>query len=418
MKRGDKTRLPLTELTVAKLSKPGRYGDGRGLYLAVSDAGSKSWVFLGIRNKERHVVGLGPYPAISLKQAREKAATIHANLKKGIIPIKARAAQAAARAQQEKAKAGDITFGQAADELFERLRPSWRSPKHEKEWSRSLWFYCAPLRDKPVSKVGIEDVLRVVGPLWNDKVVTANRTRNRIEAVLNHAKAMKYRTGDNPATWNGGLEYVLPPPEPTRTRVKHHVAIHYRDVPTFIAKLRMQSSYAPIFEALEFAILTATRTLETVRATWDEINFEEKLWIIPARRMKAKEEHRIPLSHRALEILSEMAKVKNSQWIFPGKLDGRPLSDNALITALRRLEPSITTHGFRSAFRTWCYEQTQVRDEIAEAALAHTVGNQVRRAYLRGDALEERRGLMMHWAAYCEPRRDNVVPIGAKPIPA
>ena len=261
-------------------------------------------------------------------------------------------------------------------------------------------------------------MLRVIGPLWNEKVVTALRTRTRIEAVLNHAKAMGYRKGDNPAAWKGNLEAVLPKPKPLRERVKHHAAIHYREVPAFIAKLRAQSGPYAIFETLEFTILTATRTLEAVRATWDEINFEEKLWTIPTRRMKAGMEHRIPLSQRALEILSRMAKIKNSEWVYPGKIHGRPLNDNALIDALRRMEPDITTHGFRSAFRTWCYEHTKVRDEIAEAALAHTVGNQVRRAYLRGDALEERRGLMSLWAVHCEPRRDNVVSIGGKPIPA
>jgi integrase len=340
--------------------------------------------------------------------ARAKAAAIYKKLKEeGVPPIKARAALAAAMAQRAAAEAGAVTFGQAADELFDRLAPAWRNAKHEYQWQRTLKEHCAPLREKPVSKIDIEDVLRVVGPLWNTRVETALRTRARIERVLDYAKGRGYRTGDNAAAWKGNLDALLPTPKPKRERVVHLSAMDYRGLPAFMVELRAQEGVGP--RALEFAILTAARSGEVLRARWSEIDFEEKLWIVPAERMKAGQEHRVPLSQRALVVLRDMEKLRANEFVFPGFRDSQSLSDMALTQLLRRLGRDVTTHGFRSTFRDWCGDCTPFPREIAEAALAHLVGDEVERAYRRGVALEKRRELMTAWANYCEPRAGTVL---------
>jgi integrase len=267
-----------------------------------------------------------------------------------------------------------------------------------------------------VSKITTEDVLRVVGPLWNAKVETALRTRARIERVLDYAKGRKYRSGDNPAAWKGNLETMLPKPKPKRERVVHLAALPYRDMPQFMTELRAVEGVAA--RALEFLILTAARSGEALGAQEGEIDFKEKLWIVPAARMKIGQEHRVPLSDRALAILHETERHHANQFLFPGFRDGKPLSDITLTQLLKRLGRNVTVHGFRSTFRDWCGDCTPFPREIAEAALAHLIGSDVERAYRRGTALEQRRQLMNAWAAYCEPKADNVIAIRSKPIPA
>jgi integrase len=412
MRKRGKDRQPLTVVTVEKLRRPGRYGDVKatGLYLAVSKTGAKSWIFIGARHGKRHVVGLGPAKgdsAVSLAAARLKASDIRKKLLDGVVPTKAKAALAAAKAQRAAAEAGAVTFDQMADELFDRLSPSWRNAKHEYQWQRTLKEHCAPLREKPVSKIDVEDVLRVIGPLWNTKVETALRTRARIERVLDYAKGKGFRVGDNAATWKGNLEALLPKPRPKRERVVHLAAMNYRDLPGFMVELQAQDTVAA--RALEFTILTAGRSGETLGAQWNEIDLEEKLWVVPARRMKAGQEHRVPLSPRAVTILRGMEKFRANEFVFPGLRDGKPLSDMALTQMLRRLGRDVTTHGFRSTFRDWCGDCTPFPREIAEAALAHLVGDEVERAYRRGAALEKRRELMAAWANYCRPKGGNII---------
>ncbi|MGB8632837.1 MAG: tyrosine-type recombinase/integrase [Xanthobacteraceae bacterium] len=414
MHRIGKDRQPLTALIVERLKRSGRYGDGDGLYLSVSTTGSKSWLFIGILHGKRHVAGLGPLTADNgLLKARTKAAELRARLKEGIPPVKAKALAVAAKAKEAADQAAGITFGQVADEVIAARRQDW-SAKHDCGWHRSMTVHCAPLRNKPVSEIDVTDVLGIVGPLWDRHLTTALRTRARIEKVLDHAK-VKYRiAGDNVARWRGGLEHLLPKPKSLEDRVKHLPAIHYGDVPTFIARLRDRDSIVAL--ALEFCILTATRSSETLGAKWGEIDLEERLWVIPAERMKAGKPHRIPLSDRAIAILNRLAAFRTiGDLVFPGDGTGKRSANSTMWRLLRELQPHITVHGFRSAFRTWCYEeQTQVPDAIAEEALAHRVGNAVRRAYVRGDALDQRRALMRDWARHCEPKIDNIRTFGRR----
>jgi integrase len=408
MRKHGRKRQSLTNIDVDKLRDPGRYGDGHGgLYLAVSPTRAKSWLFIGTLHGKRHVKGLGGADTVSLAEARRKAAELREQLKKNIPPTKAQEVRAVARAQRVAEKANAVTFGQAADELLESLFRSWRSRKHERQWHRSLDVYCAPLRPLPVSKIAAADVLTVIGPLGSSKTETAVRTRARIERVLDYAKAKGYRNGENPARWKGGLEALLPKPKPKHKRTQHLPAMAYQDVPAFLAALRQQQTV--IARALEFSILTAGRSNEVLRAKWSEIDFDKKLWTIPKHRMKADAAHEVPLSPRALAILQESAKLQIKEFVFPGFRDGKPLAGYTLLRTLKDMSHSVTIHGFRSSFRDWCGDCTHYPRNIAEAALAHTIGNATERAYRPGTALEKRRELMDAWANYCEPEAGNVI---------
>jgi integrase len=413
MRKHGRKRQPLTTIDVEKLRDPGRYGDGHGgLYLAVSPTRAKSWLFIGTLHGKRHVKGLGSADTVSLVAARRRAAELREELKKGNPPLKAKEDRAAAKAQAAAAKADAVTFGEMADQLFESRFQSWRSKKHEYQWHRTLHVHCAPLRNLAVSKICATDVLGVVGPLWNTKLVTAMRTRARIERVLDFAKAKGYRNGDNPAHWKDSLQALLAQPKPKRKRVQHLSAMDYHDLPTFMVELRKQQSVTA--RALEFSILTAARSGEVLNATWSEINFEKKLWTVPKGRMKAEEEHKVPLSDRALAILRDMEKLRMSEFVFPGYRDGRPLWGNTVLQVLRQMGHNVTTHGFRSTFRDWAGDCTAFAGEVAEGALAHSLRNQTEAAYRRGKALEKRRELMDAWANYCEPKADNVIAMRGK----
>jgi integrase len=333
---------------------------------------------------KRREMGLGSLRDVSLAKARDRATEARQSLVDGLDPL----------ATRNRPKV--MTFGEAADALIESMSSSWRNDKHRAQWRMTLTLYCEPVRSKSVAEVTTEDVLKVLKPLWTEKPETASRLRGRMERVLDFARARGQRAGENPARWRGHLDAVLP--KRARLTRGHHKAMPFDDVPAFIAALREREGVAP--RALEFAILTAARSGEVLGARWEELSLEKGLWTVPARRMKAGREHRVPLSRRAVEILRDMERVRLSEYVFPGMKRGRPLSVMALEMVLRRMKQDVTVHGFRSAFRDWAGERTHFPREVAEAALAHLVGDAVERAYRRGDALGKRRELMDLWDAF------------------
>jgi integrase len=415
MRKHGRPRQPLTDLDIRKLRKPGRYGDARnGLYLAISKTGARSWLFIGTKHGKRHVKGLGSATTVSLKAARAEAAKLSEALDKNLPPEKAAAKRAREKAAAIAAKAGAVTFGQCAEELFASLFQSWRSKRHEKQWRLTLDKYCAPIWHLPVSHIGSAEMLEVLGPLWLTKTETALRSRGRIERVLDYAQAKGYRNGDNPARWRGKLQVLLPKLKAKRERVQHFAAMKYSDVPAFLVQLR-EKDIVPA-KALEFIILTAARNREVLDARWPEIDFANALWTIPPTRMKAGVAHQVPLCKRALEILDGIKKYQTSDnaFIFPGYIEGRPLSDTQPLLTMRRLGFDFTTHGFRSSFRDWCGDCTHYPREVVEAALAHTIGDQTEASYRRGHALEKRRELMNAWCSYLAEKPANVTQMGAR----
>jgi integrase len=381
-------------------AKPGRHGDGRGLYLVVSGTGARKWVFrftFGARVTE---MGLGN-AAVSLAQAREKAAEARKLVAAGVNPIEA-------RREAERIAAGKPTFGQCADALLAAKASEWRNEKHRQQWAMTLETYAAPLRSRPVDEIDTEAVLGVLQPIWRTTPETASRLRGRIEAVLDAARAKGYipRNEANPARWRGHLDKLLPKRQ--KLTRGHHAAMTFDDVPEFIGKLREREACAAL--ALEFLTLTAARSGEVLGARWAEFDLEGKVWTVPAARMKAGREHRVPLSSRALAILEAVADAKTGEFVFAGQKAGKPLSGMAMEMVLRRMKAdSVTVHGFRSAFRDWCGEATSFPRELAEAALSHVAGDATERAYRRGDALEKRRKLMDAWAGFCEPKAGSNV---------
>jgi integrase len=404
MHKNGRDRQRLTALDVRRLRKPGRYGDGLGLYLAVSESGAKSWIFLWSRHGKRRAIGLGSAATTSLADARnmaaEKRQAVHSALREGRTPLGARAERAGG--------AGRMTFGAMADQLFESLAPSWKNAKHRYQWERTLQVHCKPLRDKRVAEITTNDVLFVLKPLWDAKQwETALRTRARIERVLDYAKGKGHRAGENAAVWKGNLQALLPAPPAKRKRVQHLPALPFAEVPAFIGEIRELSGIAP--KALEFAVLTAARTGEVLHAKWSEIDLANRVWTVPPERMKTGVRHRVPLPARAMAILREMKKVRASEFVFPGFRDEQPLSDVALLAVLRRRDLDVVTHGFRSSFKDWAAERTDFANEVSEAALAHVIENEVEAAYRRSDLFNKRRELMTAWANYCECKAGDVV---------
>jgi integrase len=379
-------------------SKPRRIGDGGGLYLNETKNGTKSWLFMWKwkQDKTRQAMGLGSASTVSLKEAREKAHDARKLVDEGLDPRDVRKAAITA------AKHAEITFGQVADEYFETHSPSWRSAKHHEQWTRTIKVHCKDIREIPVAEITTDHVLSVLETVKATAPVTAHRVRVRLEMVLNAAKAKGLRMGENPALWRGNLQYrmgAMPRDE------KHHKAMPYAEVPAFMAKLReTESVVSPV---LEFIILTAARAGEALNARWDEIDLDNAVWTIPAPRMKGGREHKVPLSPRCVTILQQMAKQRMSDFVFPGVKENQPVSHRAVWHLLKRLS-DVTVHGFRSSFRDWCGDCTPFPRDIAEAALAHRVGDATEQAYRRGTAFEQRRALMEQWASYCEPTAGNV----------
>lgn len=393
----------LSAKSVVSIKEPGRYADGGGLYLSVSTTGTKSWLFIYRSGAGRPELGLGSLSKVTLAAAREKAEIARRAIGEGKDP----------KAALKPATAVP-TFGDEADGLIETMASSWKSAKHRDQWKMTLKEYCKPIRGIPVDKVTTEDVLKVLKPLWTSKPETASRLRGRIEAVLASASAKGHRSGMNPAQWRNHLDKLLP--RPSKLTRGHHAAMDFKDVPGFVQQLRSQESVSAL--ALEFLILCASRSGEVLGARWDEIDLKQKVWIIPAARMKGGKEHRVPLSSRAIAILQAMlsARADENPFVFPGRKTKSSLSNMALEMVLRRMKIEVTVHGFRSSFRDWCGDATNFPREVAEHALAHLVGNDVERSYRQKDALEKRRKMMEAWAGYCDPKTTNVVPLMRKDV--
>jgi len=296
-----------------------------------------------------------------------------------------------------------------ADDVRETLSAGFRNEKHKAQWKSTLESYAAPLRAKPVDTIGTDDVLAVLKPIWTTKAETASRVRGRIEKVLDAAKAKGFRDGGNPARWRGHLDHLLP--RPSKLARGHHAAMPYEDVAAFIAKLRKREATSAL--ALELCILTAARSGEILGMRWSEIDLDKKVWTVPADRMKAGREHRVPLSPRAIAILRQLEEPKAGEFVFPGQARKKPLSNMAMEMVLRRMKiEEATVHGFRSSFRDWAGNVSSFPREIVETALAHVIGDKAEQAYRRSDALEKRCKLMEAWAAYCEPRAsENIIHI-------
>ncbi|MBV1900108.1 MAG: integrase arm-type DNA-binding domain-containing protein [Kordiimonadaceae bacterium] len=383
----------LSSAFVRNAKGPAKYGDGGGLWLIVDGSGAKRWRFIFSMNGKRYEMGLGGYPGFSLAEARDERDEAQKKVKSSINPIEAR------RQFRRAEKAGQCTFGQFSDELVEALVPGFRSQKHIDQWRMSLKVYAKPIRQKSISDVSTEDVLGILKPIWQSKAETASRVRGRIERVLDAAKAKGLRVGENPARWKGHLDSLLPKRQ--KLTRGHFASMPFENVPAFLMKLKKREAVAA--KALEFLILTAARTGEVLGATWQEIDLEKKLWTIPAHKMKAGREHRVPLVGRALDILQELQNAYSSEFIFPGTKPRTPLSGMSMIMLLRRMKvENVTVHGFRSSFRDWAGENTQAPREVAEAALAHVLGDATERAYRRRDALDKRRQLMEAWYRYCK----------------
>jgi integrase len=405
----------INQLSPAKVehaTKAGRYGDGLGLYLEVSKGGGKSWVLLFKRNGRRRAMGLGSAQKISLKKARELAKDAHAAIAGGLDPIE----------QRKKHRAKAITFAEAAKQCHAQIGTEWRSERHRAQWLSSLDIHTKRLANKIVSEITVDDVEAVLRPLWTKKLELALRLRERIERVLGWCKVRKYRDGENPAAWKNNLKDSMPTVPKKRERVKHMRALDYVEIPAFMAKLRAIDDRLPRDRALEFTILTAARSGEVFWATWDEIDFAERLWTIPQERMKNNKPHVVPLSDRAMEILQAQYDTRSSRFVFPGHRNNRPMSNTQMLTLMRRMGVDVQVHGFRSAFRDWCGDKMagEFSRDLFEFALAHTVGNATEEAYRRKSGVELRRKLMDTWAKYCgPPRADNVIPMErTKGIPA
>jgi integrase len=396
----------LTDVAVKAKKRPGYFADGGNLYLRVAPGGTKGWIFRFALGGKTRDAGLGAYPAITLGNAREQAEKWRRLVAGGVDPIQARQEQRhAARSKAAKAK----SFEACAREFIASRELGWRNAKTGPLLHASLKRYAYPtLGPIPVQVIDTALVLHVLQPIWGAKPTTASRLRGSIEGILNAAKAHGYRTGENPAAWRGHLDQLLPAPSKVRP-VRHHPALAFAEVPRFMELIRARDGVSP--RALELMILTASRTSEALGALWEEIDLDHRTWAIKPERMKNGREHRIPLSPRAVVILEEMAKIKLNEFVFPGMKQGRPMSDMGIRILLRELRPNITKHGFRSSFRDWAAETTAFPNHVVEMALAHAVGDAVEAAYRRGDLLEKRRKLMEVWAAYCERKPAEVVPL-------
>ena len=400
----------LTQLQVDRAKTAGLYGDGAGLSLKVTTGGSKSWIFRYMLAGKAHWMGLGSYPDVGLAEAREKAADLRKLTRQGIDPLAQRRKETSVL---RAAIAKTITFDKAAEKFIDAHKDGWRNEKHIEQWRSTLATYASPTIGKlDVSLIDTAHIMSILEKdgFWREKTETASRVRGRIESVLDWATARKYRAGENPARWKGHLDKLLPARTKV-TKVEHHAALPWPEIGAFMASLRDQKGIAA--RAVEFAILTAARSGEVRGATWDEFDLDAGMWIVPAERMKAKREHRVPLSSKALAVLKAQKEAFPLGFVFPGAKEGKPLSDMSLTAVLRRMERhDITVHGFRSAFRDWGAEATAYPSEMLEMALAHTISNRVEAAYRRGDMIEKRRRLMQDWSDFCDQKMTGeVIPL-------
>jgi integrase len=404
----------LTARGVESLAKrKGRYGDGDGLFLRVLDPGKRVyWTFRYRANGHDREMSVGPYPELSLAEARAR----HVALRKAVVTDKIdpigdrRAAKSMSMLAQVSAKP---TFGVMAIDHVETHECGWRSAKYARQWRQTLTQFCQPIWLTPVDLVDTQAVLACLKPIWNAKPVTATRLRGRVEVVLDAAQALGHIHGDkaNPARWRGHLQRLLP--KPAKLARGHHPAMPHKAVPAFVARLRASDNLSAL--ALEFVILTATRTSETLGMQWREVDLERAIWTVPPGRMKTNEAHSIPLSDRALDILAEARQHAGKEpepesFVFFGVRPKKPLSSMSMSMLLRRMGVDATVHGMRSSFRMWCSDVAHVEFEIAEACLSHRVGSAVSRAYARSDMLERRRPIMSAWADFVTGKtNDNVI---------
>jgi integrase len=394
---------PIYRLSARKLENAplGMHADGGGLYLQVTSGSNealrRSWIYRYAINGREHHMGLGSLTDIGLADARQKAADARKLKAQGQDPIEA---VKATRAAAAKAKAKSLTFDQCRDAYIASFSSSWRNAKHASQWTNTLKTYATPIIGKVIVRdIDTDMVMQILEPIWNTKTDTAKRLRGRIESILDWAKVLKRREGDNPARWRGHLDKLLAAPADIR-KVRHHPALPFDNLPAFLIELRKQDGIAA--RAMEFTILTAARTSETIGATTAEIT--KNIWIIPNHRMKGGREHRVPLCDRALEIINDLASSRGeAKHLFPSGRGGGALSNMAMAQVLNRMKrEDITVHGFRSTFRDWAAERTNYPNEVVEMALAHAVGDKVEAAYRRSDLFDKRRRLMEAWAEFCE----------------
>lgn len=385
----------LSAVAVRALKAPGRYADGNGLYLVVDPSGAKRWILRTIALGKRRDIGLGGTALVSLAEARESATKLRKIARDGGDPI----------SERRKTRSVLPTFRKAACQVHAEYRPSWKNAKHAAQWLSTLETYAFPkIGNLPVDAVDTPQILEVLLPIWLRKPETARRVRQRIGAVLDWARVAGYRTGENPVM---GMSKGLP----KQPRLKsHHKALPYTGLCQFLTSLRKAASSRSSCLALEFLVLTATRTREVLQAEWSEISLDHREWLVPAERMKAGTEFRVPLSEMCIEILSQARTLSNAdKYIFPGQSDSSHLSNTALLMIIRRMGLDVTVHGFRSTFRDWASETTNFPREVCEMALAHSVENKVEAAYRRGDLFTKRRRLMESWAAFANRAPAEVV---------
>ena len=419
----------MTAITAKGLEKlikdaiPGRTALGGGLYLTIKKSGSASFGFRyssgtnANGNQRLRLIGLGGFCAKTntLGMARSKATDLKAMINKGIDPIEQsvqdqKRTEAANRENKIKDEMNLATFDSVALEYIESKKAEWKNAKHQQQWVNTLTTYAFPVIGKmPVADIETAHVLAVLKPIWNTKTETATRVRTRLEAVLSYAEAKNWRTGGNPARWRGHLSAILPSPQKLKDR-KHHSALPYGELPQFMSILSNTDGMGA--RALEMTILTATRTKESLGAKWSEIDLDNRVWTIPKERMKAGVEHRVPLSDQAMKVVTKMADNKMSDYVFPNRTSGQPMSNAGMSSVLKRLERTdITVHGFRSTFRDYVAEKTNTPERTAEAALAHKLKDASEAAYQRGDLIEKREILMQTWANYCYPTGEKVIQI-------
>lgn len=394
-----KKAAELGPLQVSRLKEPGAFAVGgvAGLMLKISDTGARSWILRAMVSGKRRDMGLGGYPDVTLAQARESARLARNEIKGGSDPIRDRKA---ARSAGAAARAKEKTFDQCVSAFMKAKSAEWKNAKHRAQWQSTLDTYvspsCGPILVKDIETAHVMSVLEA-DDLWKTKTETASRVRGRIEAILDWAKTRGYREGENPARWRGHLDHLLPRPRKIK-KVVHHPAMPIEDMAAFMPALRKMEGLGA--RALEFTILTAARSGEVRGARWPEIDLKAALWTVPAERMKAKKEHRVPLSKQAVKLLAKLPRVEGTDLVFPGA-NQKPLSDMTLTACLRRMKLDVVPHGFRSTFRDWAAERTSYPNELAEMALAHAIESAVEAAYRRGDLLKKRTQMMQAWADYC-----------------
>lgn len=365
-------------------------GGATGLYLRVAPTGARNWILRVTIGTRRRDMGLGGWPDVPLTEARDRARQARRKIDEGIDPIESR--KAARTVLRETP-----SFAECAKRTIEAKRPEWKSAKHAEQWTNTLATYARPvIGNMPVDQVELRHIVEILSPIWVEKTETATRLRARLEAVLAWAGASGFRKGENPARWRGNLDAVLAKPGKV-SKVEHHRALPLAELPPFVAELRKREGTSA--RALEFLILTAARSGEVRGATWDEIDLKDDIWTIPAERMKAGKDHRVPLSARAVALVKKQPKFVGADLVFPAERGGM-LSDMAMTALLRRMEVDAVPHGFRSTFRDWAAEHTEYPRDVAEMALAHAIGDKVEAAYRRGDLFGKRTAMMADWGLF------------------